>query len=123
MVIDDFIASYVVSSGDGDRCALYELIAAIATRRPEMNPDEVFVACRDACTTLVGDEHVHLEMTPPHADRPGRDGYTAVAIRDAAAVLHDRDSWQSPSEALPRYWLVATESGKAAFISQEIVSL
>ena len=117
------IASYVVSAGDGDRCGTFELLAAIGSRNPEISEEDVWQACFAACTALVGEGHVRLEMTPPHADRPTRDGYTQIPSADVETILGNRESWQSPQDARPRYWLVATEAGKAAYISEEVVSL
>jgi hypothetical protein len=117
------IASYVVSSGDGDRCGPFELLAAIQSRHPDNSADEVLEACRSACTSLAAEGHVRLEMTPPHADRPTRDGYTAIPDAAVEGILRDPESWQSPRDARPRYWLVATETGKAAYISEDVVSL
>lgn len=123
MIDLQYIGSYVVSSGDGDRCGLSELLAAIGSRRSEASEEEVFAACLAACLSLVNDRHVALEMTPAHADRPGRGGYTEVSPSDAPEVLRDPVSWQSPRESRPRYWLVATEAGKAAYIGEDTVSL
>jgi hypothetical protein len=120
---DQFIASYVISSGDGDRCGLSELLVAIGTRRDSASSEEVFEACVAACLPLVSEQHVRLEMTPAYSDRPGRDGYTQVSLADAPTVLRDPVSWQSPRESRPHYWLVATEAGKAAYISEDTVSL
>lgn len=119
----EYVASYVVSSGDGDRCGLSELLAAIGTRRSEASSDEVFEACLAACVDLSNAGHVCLEMTPALASRPGRDGYTLIASDEAEATLNDRKVWQSPQETKPSYWLVATDSGKAKYISEEVVSL
>ena len=118
-----YIASYAISSGDGDRCGLSELLAAIGSRRPEASRAEVSEACVAACLQLVSEHHIRLEMTPAHADRPGRGGYTEIPPQNAPEVLRDPESWQSPRESLPSYWLVATEAGKAAYISEEAVSL
>lgn len=118
-----YIASYVVSSGDGDRCGPFELLAAIGSRNPETRGEEVFEACLSACLSLVSEGHIRLEMTPPHADRPTRDGYTQIRDADVERILRDPESWQSPQDARPRYWLVATETGKAAYISEDVVSL
>ncbi|MCP5044432.1 MAG: hypothetical protein GY944_25665 [bacterium] len=123
MALHDYIASYVISSGDGDRCGLHELLAAIGTRRSELDADEVLHACRDTCLSLVDAGHVRFEMTPAGADRPTRDGYTLIAAEDTHEILQGREAWTSPSDAHPRYWLVATDTGKAAFISEEVVSL
>ena len=123
MIDLQFIASYIVSSGDGDRCGLSELLVAIGSRRPEANRDEIFEACLAACLHLVSEHQVRLEMTPPHADRPGRGGYTEVAPQTASKILRDPVSWQSPRESQARYWLIATDAGKAAYISEEVVSL
>jgi len=123
-VIDlDYIASYVVSSGDGDRCGLSELLAAMETRQSDVDSEEVFEACVAACLPLLSQHHVRLEMTPAHADRPGRGGYTEISEENAPAVLRDPASWQSTLESQPHYWLVANEAGRAAYISEDIVSL
>ena len=118
-----YIASYVVSSGDGDRCGLSELLAAIGTRRSEASSEEVLEACVAACLALVQEQHVRLEMTPARAGRPGRGGYTQISVADAPAVLRDPASWQSPRESEPHYWLVATDAGKSFYISEDTVSL
>ena len=123
MIDLDYIASYVVSSGDGDRCGLSELLAAIGIRRSEASSEEVFEACVAACLPLVSEGFVRLEMTPAHADRPGRDGHTQISEHDAQGVLSDPVSWRSPQESRPRYWLVATAAGKAAYISEDTLSL
>lgn len=123
MIDLDYIASYVVSSGDGDRCGLFELLVAIQSRRPEANGEEVFDACLSACSSLTRVGHIRLEMTPPHADRPTRDGYTRIPEAAVEEILSNRESWLSPRDARPRYWLVATQTGKAAYISDDIVSL
>ncbi len=123
MALHDFIASYVVSTGDGDRCGLHELVAAIASRRSDVSADDVRTACQQACASLASAGHVRVEMTPPHADRPERDGYTLVSPEDALVAFGDAATWQPPSDARPRYWLVATEDGRAAYISEEVVSL
>lgn len=123
-VIDlDYIASYVVSTGDGDRSGPFELLAAIGSRHPETSGEEVLEACLLACISLANQGHIRLEMTPPHADRPTRDGYTKILDADIEGILRDPRSWQGPQEARPRYWLVATETGKAAYISEDVVSL
>lgn len=118
-----YIASYVVSSGDGDRCGLFELLAAIGSRNPETSDEDVLADCRSACTSLLSEGHARLEMTPPHADRPTRDGYTPIPTAEVEGVLGDPESWLSPQDARPRYWLVATESGKATYISEDVVHL
>ncbi len=119
----EFIASYVIGVADTDRCGVHELVPAIASRRDDVSESEVALACREACAALVRAEHVRLEMTPAGADRPGRDGYTPVAIDDALKVFDDEASWRFPSDAHPRYWLVATDAGRAAYISEDVVSL
>lgn len=119
----DYIAAYVVSAGDGDRCGLSELLSAIGSRRPEVDAAQVFDACVAACLTLAQREHVRLEMTPAFASRHGRDGYEVVGNGDVESTLRDAESWQSPSEARPIYWLVATDAGKSEYISEEVVSL
>lgn len=119
----DYIAAYVVSAGDGDRCGLSELLAAIGSRRPHVGKDDVFAACVSACIALAQRGHVRLEMTPAFASRPGREGYVVVDENDVEATLRDARSWQSPKESRPTYWLVATEAGKAAYISEDVVSL
>ncbi|MCH7599262.1 MAG: hypothetical protein IH973_05845 [Myxococcales bacterium] len=123
MIDLNYIASYVVSSGDGDRCGLSELLAAMQTRQSDASSEEIFEACVAACLPLVKKQHVRLEMTPAHADRPGRGGYTQISQEKAPEVLCDPASWQSPRESQPHYWLVATEAGKAAYISEDIISL
>lgn len=123
MALHDFIASYVVSTGDGDRCGLHELVGAIASRRSEVAIDDVLTACQQACASLASAGHVRVEMTPPRADRPERDGYTLVSVQDALAAFEDDATWQAPSDARPRYWLIATDEGRAAYISEEVVSL
>jgi hypothetical protein len=123
MIDLQYISSYVVSSGDGDRCGLSELLAAIGSRRTDASSEEVLAACVEACLPLVNEGHVRLEMTPAHADRPGRGGYTLIEQADAPDVLRDPDSWHSPRESHPQYWLVATEAGKAAYISEDTFSL
>ena len=55
--------------------------------------------------------------------RSTRDGYTKILDAEIEGVLRDPRSWQSPQEARPRYWLVATETGKTAYISEDVVSL
>lgn len=62
-------------------------------------------------------------MTLPHADRPGRDGYTLVTDEEVPAILADADAWLSPRDTNPCYWPMATESGKAKYISEDIFSL
>lgn len=119
----DYIAAYVVSAGDGDRCGLSELLTAIGTRRPEVPAGEVFESCVSACFTLVHAGQARLEMTPAFASRPGRDGYVVVEAGDIEPTLRNTGSWQSPKESHASYWLVATEAGKAAFISEDVVSL
>lgn len=118
-----YIAAYVVAAGDGDRCGLSELLTAIGTRRPETDAEQIFESCVAACTTLVQNEHVRLEMTPAFASRPGRDGYVTIASDQVDATLRDPVSWESPKESQASYWLVATDAGKAAYISEEVVSL
>ena len=119
----DYIAAYVVSAGDGDRCGLSELLSAIGTRRPEVSAEQVFDSCVAACVTLAQSGHVRVEMTPAFASRPGRDGYVVVEGSDVEPTLRNADSWQSPQESRPSYWLVATAAGKAAYISEAVVSL
>jgi hypothetical protein len=120
---DRFIESFIVSSGDGDRLGLHELLPAIGSRRPEATPEEVLAACRDASLAVLEAGHARFEMTPAHANRPGRDGYTAVSLEQARVILASDDAWQSPVESDPRYWFVATEAGKAEYISRETFSL
>jgi len=123
VVLHDFIATYVIGAGDTDRCGVHELVAAIESRRPATPRDELEAACRDACVSLVEAGHVRVDMTPAGAERPGRDGYTPVARAEAIAVFRDALSWSSPADARPRYWLAATDAGRAAYISDEVVSL
>ncbi len=118
-----YVGSYVISSGSGDRCGLSELLAAIASRRPRADSDQVFEACLAACLSLADEGHVRIEMTPACADRPTRDGYTQVPAESAPQVLRDPQSWWSPRDTLPRYWLVATQEGRAAYISDDTISL
>lgn len=118
-----FIQSYIVSSGDGDRCGLFELLSAIGTRRPETSPEEIQSACREACLAVLEAGHAQFEMTPAGADRPGRGGYTAIPLEDARVILAGKIAWQSPIDANPRFWLIATEAGQAEYISAETISL
>jgi hypothetical protein len=118
-----YIAAYVVAAGDGDRCGLSELLTAIGTRHSEAGAEQIFESCVAACTTLVQSEHVRLEMTPAFASRPGRDGYVTIASDQVDATLRNTVSWESPKESHASYWLVATDTGKAAYISEEVVSL
>lgn len=123
MALEEFIASYIVGAADTDRVGLFELSTAIGTRRPELERDEIERACLSACTQLLRAGHVRVEVTPAGARRPGRGGYKKLAEPDAQAALDDPASWQPPSDAHPRYWLVATDAGREAYISEEVVSL
>ncbi len=123
MLDRQYVQSFIISSGDGDRCGLHELLAAIETRHPEATLEEAKATCRDACLAVLEAGHALLQMTPAHADRPGRDGYTAVPLEDVRGILDAEASWQSPVESNPRYWLVATDSGKTEYISPEAFSL
>ncbi len=123
MVDRQFIQSFIVASGDGDRLGLHELLEAIGTRRPEESAEEVQRACLDACLAVLESDHAILEMTPAGADRPGRGGYTTVSLPDARTILASEGAWQAPVENDPRYWFIATDAGKAEYISGETVSL
>lgn len=118
-----FIQSFIVSSGDGDRCGLHELLPAIGSRRPEETPEEILEACREACVAVLEAGHAILEMTPAGADRPGRGGYTVVSLENARGILADQRAWQNPIDTDPRYWFIASEAGKAEYISSETISL
>ncbi|MFT5441895.1 MAG: hypothetical protein ACI8W3_000937 [Myxococcota bacterium] len=123
MIDTHAIAAYVVSSSDGDRCSLSELLSAIRSRSPEASHEEVLDACRNTCLDLVREGHLRLDMTLPHANRPGRDGYTLVADEEVPAILTDPNAWLSPRETHACYWPMATESGKAKYISEDAFSL
>lgn len=123
MVDRRFIESFIISTGDGDLCGLHELQTAIGTRYKDASAAETRAACLEACLTVLEAGHAIMQMTPPHADRPGRDGYTVISLEDARLILADDDSWRSPVESNARYWLVATESGKAEYISADTFSL
>ncbi len=117
------IEAYIVAAADGDQLGLHELPSAVSRRTPELEEAEIYQLCRATCRDLLERGCIQLVSTPAFAARPGRDGFVAISSAEALEIVSDDQNWHLPAEAKARYWLVATDEGRAEYISESKLSL
>jgi hypothetical protein len=120
---EQYIRSYVISVSHGSSCGLHEIPEAIAARLSGHSQAEILAVCQSVCAELLERQHVSMHVTPAFGERPMRGSYVAVSPDEALLVVRRAESWQSPSNSQPRYWLTTTDAGEAAYYSDETVSL